>query len=394
MIRLELLGFYLFVPLFLSYLRQIFPKVIPKSLFLLNWGIAIAASLWVLLAPPLSFSHSIIPYEVFTILICVIGLYRIIKYYDKKIPGQKILLFSLIIFFLAFINDVLYANNLIPTGYIISLGLLLFILSQSLILSQRVSLALYGLENANQTLSVQNETIHHKNEELTRLNKELDVFVYRTSHDLRAPLTSTMGLIEVLRMEEDPKRFEKYLDLQEQALNRLDDFIQDILNYSRNSRLEVVYEPINFKSLLDEAFSLYQHLSNFSQLDKKIEISQETEFLGDKKRFSIIFNNLISNAFRYYNPEKTNPYIKIKVISDRKKVEITVEDNGLGIDEKHHEKIFDMFYRASNSSKGSGLGLFIVKESVTKMNGEIFLKSSKGKGSTFLIIIPNQPTQE
>lgn len=394
MIRLELLGFYLFVPVFLSYIRQVFPNVIPKSLFLLNWGIAIAASLWVLFTPPLSFSQSIIPYEVFTVLICGIVLYRIIKRYNKKVPGQKILLISLIIFFLAFINDVLYANNLIPTGYIISLGLLLFILSQSLILSQRVSLALHGLENANQSLSAQNETIHHKNEELIRLNKELDVFVYRTSHDLRAPLTSTMGLIEVLRMEEDPKRFGKYLDLQEQALNRLDDFIQDILNYSRNSRLEVVYEPINFKALLDEVFSLYQHLSNFSQLDKQVEISQETTFLGDKKRFSIIFNNLVSNAFRYYDPEKPDPYIRIKVITDPKKAEITVEDNGLGIDEKHHEKIFDMFYRASNSSKGSGLGLFIVKESVSKMNGEIYLTSSRGKGSTFLIIIPNQPLQE
>ncbi|MEK6482138.1 sensor histidine kinase [Catalinimonas sp. 4WD22] len=390
MIRLELLGFYLFVPLFLSYLRQIFPKVIPKSLFLLNWGIAIAATLWVLLTPPLSFSHSIIPYEVFTILICVIGLYRIIKHYDKKIPGQKILLFSLIIFFLAFINDVLYANNLIPTGYIISLGLLLFILSQSLILSQRVSLALYGLENANQTLSVQNETIHHKNEELTRLNKELDVFVYRTSHDLRAPLTSTMGLIEVLRMEEDPKRFEKYLDLQEQALNRLDDFIQDILNYSRNTRLEVVCEPIDLRVMLEEVFSLYQHLSNYNLLEKRTDIRQEGEFYGDKKRLSIILNNLISNAFRYYDPEKPKPYLNVKAFTNKEKAEITVEDNGLGIDEKHHDKIYDMFYRASSSAKGSGLGLFIVKESVTKMGGEIYLKSKKGEGCTFIIILPNQ----
>ncbi|MDF9798271.1 signal transduction histidine kinase [Catalinimonas alkaloidigena] len=395
MVRLELLGFYLFVPLFLSFLFQIYPKLILKQFIQFVWVTSIAFSLWVMLSPPLSFSYSIIPYEIFTIVICIFVLYRIIKKYDKNAPGQTILLISLIAFFLAFINDVLYANNLISTGYITSLGLLLFILSQSLILSQRVSLALHGLENANQTLSVQNETIHSKNKELTRLNKELDVFVYRTSHDLRAPLTSTMGLIEVLRMEDDPNKFEAYLNMQEQALNRLDDFIQDILNYSRNTRLEVVHEPVDFKLLLEEVFVLYQHLSNYQEVEKNTEIKQEGIFYGDKKRLSIIMNNLVSNAFRYYDPEKTKPYLRINVFTDSQKAEIVVEDNGLGIDQKHHKKIFDMFYRASNSAKGSGLGLFLVKESVTKMNGEIHLKSDKGAGCTFLVVVPNQsPSDE
>lgn len=389
MIRLEMLGFYMFVPLFLTFVLSLFPKVIPKWMERFVWLKSSIVGVFVLTTPPLIFSYTVIPYEILTGLLSTFVLFKLFKNYNKKVPGQKILLIGLLAFFLTFINDALYANNIISTGYIISLGLLIFILAQSLLLSQRVSLVLHGLENANQTLSLQNDTIHTQNDELSRLNKELDVFVYRTSHDLRAPLSSTLGLIEVLRMEEDPKRFGKYLDMQEKALNKLDNFIQDILDYSRNSRLEIVREKINFDTLLEEVFSLYQHLNNFDQVEKKVELNQPYDFYGDKKRLMIIFNNLVSNAFRYYNPQQERPYLQISITTSREEVEIMVKDNGLGIAEEHQNKVFEMFYRASNSAKGSGLGLFIVKDSVQKMNGSIQLNSKKGVGSTFIVVLPN-----
>lgn len=389
MVRMEVLSFYLFVPSFLTFVWYLFPKVIPKWIVKLVWLKGIAIAIFVFVTPPLVFSYTLIPYQLFTGILSIFVLYKLFKNFNKHIPGQKILLIGLLAFFLTFINDVLYANNLISTGYLVSFGLLIFILAQSLLLSQRVSLALHGLEDANQTLSLQNDTIHTQNDELTRLNKELDAFVYRTSHDLRAPLSSTLGLIEVLRMEEDPKRFEKYLDMQEQALNKLDNFIQDILDYSRNTRLEIVHEKIDFKTLLEEVFSLYQHLGHFNQVEKKIQIKQLDDFYGDKKRLIIIFNNLISNAFRYYNPQQEQPYIQISITTSEEQVEIVIQDNGLGIAEEHHSKVFEMFYRASSSAKGSGLGLFIVKESVNKMKGSIQLKSKKGQGSKFIIILPN-----
>ncbi|WPP52713.1 sensor histidine kinase [Catalinimonas niigatensis] len=388
-VKLEMLSFYMFVPLFLTFLLSLFPKVIPQRLSWLVWLKSSITAIFVVVTPPLIFSYTIIPYQILTGVLSLFVLYKLFRNFNKHIPGQKILLIGLLAFFLTFINDVLYANNIISTAYIISLGLLVFILAQSFLLSQRVSLAIHGLENVNQTLSQQNDTIHNQNNELTRLNKELDVFVYRTSHDLRAPLSSTLGLIEVLRMEEDPKRFGKYLDMQEKALNKLDGFIQDILDYSRNTRLELVKEKIDFKTLLEEVFSLYQHLANFDQVEKNVEIDQAHDVYGDKKRLVIIFNNLVSNAFRYYNPQQEQPYIQITITTGSEQVEIIVQDNGLGIAEEHQTKVFEMFYRASNSAKGSGLGLFIVKESVNKMKGRIQLKSKKGEGTTFTIILPN-----
>jgi len=389
MLRLELLSFYIFVPLFTYFLYLLFPKLIPRLLVMLSAIIGFLFSLFVLVSNSLYFSYTVVPYQLVTIIISLMMIYQLMRNYHHNIPGYRIFIFGLLIFFFTFINDLLYANDIISTGFIISIGLLIFILCQSLILSLRVSQAIYNLKRANEVLTIQNDTIQKQNTELIQLNKELDVFVYRTSHDLRAPLTSTLGLIEVLKMEENPERFRQYLDLQEQSLNKLDNFIQDILNYSRNTRLDVASEPVDFQALTEEVFSLYQHLDNYEIMDKRLSISQEQEFYSDKNRINIVLNNLVSNAFRYYNPREPFPFIEVKIVTYENEAQITVKDNGLGIDEKHHKKIFDMFYRASNHAKGTGLGLFIVQESVQKLKGELKLKSQPGEGSTFIIHLPN-----
>jgi signal transduction histidine kinase len=100
-------------------------------------------------------------------------------------------------------------------------------------------------------------------------------------------------------------------------------------------------------------------------------------------------NNLISNAIRYYNPAVSRPYVEISILANSEHAEIIVRDNGIGIDEKYHDKIFDMFFRVSKKSVGSGLGLYIVKETIEKLDGEIGLTSEKDKGTEFKILIPN-----
>ena len=228
-----------------------------------------------------------------------------------------------------------------------------------------------------------------QNEELQKLNHALDRFVYSASHDLRAPIASCLGLIDIAKKENEAEIIHQYLALKEKSLNRLDKFIGDILDYSRNTRLPVKCENIDLRQLVHEVFDNYSYTEQFKDITKEIIIEGEAEFVSDSYRLNVIFNNLLSNAIRYYNPFIAAPFIKVEAEIVPDKCQITVSDNGLGIDKNHIHKIFDMFYRATDKLSGSGLGLYIVKEHIEKLGGEISVSSSLGKGTTFTIVLPN-----
>ncbi|MFA6059467.1 MAG: PAS domain-containing sensor histidine kinase [Taibaiella sp.] len=233
------------------------------------------------------------------------------------------------------------------------------------------------------------------NEELKKSNMELDKFVYSVSHDLRAPLSSILGLVEFSETETtDPAVLEDYGSIKK-SVKKLDGFIQDILDYSRNSRLEIRKEKINFTEVLNDVTNNLKFMSQAKgQVDIRIDVQDGPDFYTDKSRMSIILNNLVSNAIRYHNAKDSNPYVKISVVPDEHGVNITVNDNGIGIDKKYHEKIFDMFYRVSKKSVGSGLGLYIVKETIERLDGSLHLESEPGIGTTFNVIIPNAVNKE
>ncbi len=231
--------------------------------------------------------------------------------------------------------------------------------------------------------------IKQKNEELIKANAELDRFVYSASHDLRAPIASLLGLIGVARAEKDMQAIGTLLDMQERTLLRLDEFISDIVRYSRNNRLDVEISQIDFKSLIEEIFEHLHFMEKFADIDRKIDISPDLKFSSDGKRISIILNNLISNAIKYADPDKENPFVEVRVERHQNGVTICVIDNGQGIETKHLSKIFDMFFRATQRSTGSGIGLYIVKEIVQKMSGSIEVESTPGRGSKFFITLPD-----
>lgn len=228
-----------------------------------------------------------------------------------------------------------------------------------------------------------------KNIELSKTNQELDNFVYSVSHDLRAPISSVLGLIAISKLETDPNQLLYYETLKEKSLLKLDSFIKDILDYSRNSRIEVTPQKINWQEHITELALQFEYLPEAKGFDVEINISQTDDFYTDLYRINIIVNNLISNAFRYSDLQKENRFLKITGDINQEKAFITVEDNGIGIAEEHQQKIFDMFYRASENSKGSGLGLYILKETLEKINGKIRLSSEIGKGTSFYVEIPN-----
>ena len=228
-----------------------------------------------------------------------------------------------------------------------------------------------------------------KNRDLQKVNNELDSFVYRVSHDLRAPLTSILGLISLMKIETNPDKIGEYIQLQERSILKLDLFIKEIINLSRNSRLGITASKIDFNELLNEIFESQHYTKTAERVERIWDIEEGLAFYTDRQRLSIILNNLISNSLKYTNANQEEPFVKVKVYAENDDCIIEVSDNGIGISEIYLPKIFEMFFRAAQDFAGSGLGLYIVKETVEKLNGKIKVKSKMREGSVFKVTLPN-----
>ena len=228
------------------------------------------------------------------------------------------------------------------------------------------------------------------NIQLSRTNEELDRFVYSTSHDLRAPLSSIMGLINITLDSQNPNDVKRYLALMKDRVHSLHDFIKDITDYSRNSRLEVKREPVKLADLAHEVWESLKFSPEAENIDFIIDIPDDVFIESDKNRLRVIISNLISNAVRYHDLKKDQQFIRLYYQMNGRVSYIKVEDNGQGIAMEYHTKIFDMFFRAHEEAKGSGLGLYIVKEALMKLSGTISLESQVGVGTTFTIALPQR----
>ncbi len=227
-------------------------------------------------------------------------------------------------------------------------------------------------------------------EQLLKVNSELDKFVYSVSHDLRAPLRSLMGIVEITADQTEELPVINHLQMMKESIARMDGFILDILDYSRNARSEFKKEEIDFPELLTEVIHHVKYAGSTNDPSEiKIFVEGKNTFISDRSRITIIMNNLISNAIRYQNTALNNQFVKINVVLSKKDATICVSDNGIGIPKELQNKIFDMFYRVNGNSVGSGLGLYIVKEAVEKLKGTIKVNSKPGEGSEFLVNIPN-----
>ncbi|HYG37384.1 MAG TPA: PAS domain S-box protein [Cytophagales bacterium] len=226
--------------------------------------------------------------------------------------------------------------------------------------------------------------------ELKRANFELDSFVYRASHDMMAPLRSILGLVEIVKMEKNRSEQYRFLDLIGKSVSKLDVFIRDLTAFSRNSRLPTVSTAIDFQTIIESTIEDLAFMPNAGRLNITIEVRQKSEFCSDPARIDIIFHNLISNAIKYQRLHIDDSQLHISVHSDENEAEIVVKDNGMGIKAEYIGKIFDMFFRASEESYGSGLGLYILKQVVEKLHGRIEnVESGLGAGTTFVIVLAN-----
>jgi len=231
--------------------------------------------------------------------------------------------------------------------------------------------------------------LQYTNEELTLRNTELDRFVYSASHDLSAPLKSILGLIMVARLDSSGNNHEQYMSMMERSVRKLEEFIQEVVSYSRNTRMPVKLEPINFTTFVQNLLQDHQYAPNFDKIHFHISDTTNADLMIDAVRLKIILNNLISNSIKFHvYQDERKPFINISLVATDTHKILTIEDNGRGIHEQHLQHIFDMFYRGEEQAQGSGLGLYILKESVTKLGGEVEAHSTDKQGATFIVKLP------
>ena len=243
----------------------------------------------------------------------------------------------------------------------------------------------HSLIQANDDVSSVSKELNINNEILAKTNDELDKFMYSSSHDLRAPLASILGLVNLAKLE-PPEKHSDYIEMIRDRVIGLDYFIKDIIDFSKNSNTDIRYELIDVKELIDLCVEHNKYLPGA----EKVELSVSIDILrikSDHYRLSSILTTLIANSVKYHNLNQEKPMLWIEV-NGSNPVEFIVRDNGNGISKKVRPYIFDMFYRGNEKSNGSGLGLYIAREMLNSLRGTFEVTSEEAKGSTFKFYLP------
>jgi signal transduction histidine kinase len=305
--------------------------------------------------------------------------------FEDFLTGLVLVGLTTILFLLAFFGDLRPENVPRPSPLYIHMSFV-FNFFVSLTICVLIVYFLMKLNKSSEDdLMVKENLAQQKNAELQKVNAELDRFVYSVSHDLRSPLSSILGLINIAKHADSRAEVNDILEMIRGRVSAQDNFIRDIMDYSRNARTEPTLEPILLLSLVDEVIEALKFNVHAEKIEFLRTLDPGLTIVSDRIRLSIILSNLIGNAIKYHDFSKKRLFIEIGYHNNPP--EIYVRDNGLGMSSDQREKIFNMFYRGSDRSTGSGLGLFITKEAVTRLNGSIEVETKPGEGSTFRVFL-------
>jgi signal transduction histidine kinase len=230
--------------------------------------------------------------------------------------------------------------------------------------------------------------LRKQNAELIKVNRELDSFVYSVSHNLRAPLTSVMGLLNLVQREDSERKFASMHEMMRTSIMRLDDTLKEIIQYSRNAHNEVMCDDVDLAMLIQQVIDGLSYLNADQSVSWKVNVLADVPLKSDKYRLGVILNNILANALLYRSRDRSLVVEVSAVITDRELV-MTVKDNGIGIKDNVLPKVFDMFYRGTEYSAGAGLGLYVVKETVKRLEGSVDIVSVLEEHTNVTIKVPN-----
>ncbi len=236
-------------------------------------------------------------------------------------------------------------------------------------------------------MSISEDILQMKNVALTNSNIELDTLLHSISHDLRSPITSMKGLIELISTETDPEEVKNYLALMDTVVDKQNIFITDTIDFFKNKHQHASYTEVNMTDLIDAVIlnNRYTPAAQGIVIDHEVK---EEKVYSDELRLKMIINNLLTNAIKYSDIQKPTRIITVKTNKIKDWFYIEVADNGVGMDKQYLGKIFDMFFVIPGNQKGTGLGLYILKENVEKLKGKIEVESELAIGTTFRVGIP------
>lgn len=299
----------------------------------------------------------------------------------------------------------IYRQNIIIGSVVVSLLLLSLLMYKTWQYSNRMEKAHREISEQKEEIESQSEELREASEEIARINKaleskigqrtealsqaykELDTFFYRASHDFRRPLTTFMGLAEVAKVTvKDTNALELFDKVRETASN-LDKMLVKLQSISDMGSQQLVIKEVRLKEIFDTVCDSYRDELERKRIRASTDVNIKGPFVSYPALIRIIVENLVENAIHFSGVDK--PYIQLTATESSGMVTLEVRDNGQGISPEYQPLVFDMYFRANERSKGNGLGLYIVKKAVEKLDGSITLSSIAKTGTTFTVMLPN-----
>jgi signal transduction histidine kinase len=235
-----------------------------------------------------------------------------------------------------------------------------------------------------------NTWLKAKNEALEKAYAELDKFSYSVTHDLRGPILSTLGVLDLAKSLDSLEEVRDILELIEKAMHKLDHFIENTHDYYKINRGEMQLSNINFDEVVQDLRDVYEMNGINTGIQFVTNVEQREPFRSDQVSLQIILNNLLSNGFKYQRRDDADKYVRLDITVDRGEAQFAVQDNGIGINPEYTDRIFDMFYRATSEATGSGFGLYNVKQAIQRLQGNIQVSSVPNEGTQFVVTIPTK----
>ena len=234
------------------------------------------------------------------------------------------------------------------------------------------------------------DTNHNSTMDIHLPKDDVQLFLYHTSHNLKAPISRLKGLINLILLEGEGghKSSEQYVCKIDQELKQMEKMLAKLQILSDTLGEEQVPEECKPEDIVNEILCRHQQSVKEKNIFVQVHADSELKFRTYRPFLQLIFENLLENAIQYSKTNDKEAKLDICLEKRSRSLLLRLEDNGEGIRETSKEKVFDIFFRDSNKSEGGGLGLYIVKESLKKLKGSVQLESEEGKYTRFFMTIP------
>ncbi|AHM62161.1 sensor histidine kinase [Flammeovirgaceae bacterium 311] len=244
------------------------------------------------------------------------------------------------------------------------------------------------LKVAQSDLTTSLRELGNKKAQIEDHNQQLELFVYKASHDIKGPLRSIMGLTQIGLADVKDTTAIEYFQHIYKSTRRLDNLLMDLLKLTKVKQAEVENQELDLTAMMQEIIQSFSNIRHFELIKIDLNIQEGLQLVSDEKLLYSVLQNFTENGIKYCDPYKSQPFLKIDITQNEEGTSFTFRDNGLGIPAEQLPKIFDMFYKVDPSSDGTGLGLHIVKLTIEKLGGKLRVRSRVREGSTFILTFP------